>query len=854
MSYDYKAISEATEVATFGNDDRVLIVTADGLRQTTRQAVVGVIGGADIKDWDARASRANVTAYALPMRRTHVLPDAVAAVTSIPTMDGTNTIVTKKKTSEAGGQKAYWTLRGSVPDTGSHWIGFEAQCSDASTIHRIYIGRQTIHELAGVEVGDTVGYIEITGGQIKAKRRDTGAESSVSVVNANQKVLVQISPTNITVYASGGFVFSFGTRPSEDLLIGGQIVCTADVAQTLTINATNSATLPRSPDAGFNALQMLDSVLPADTYATDILYVRTGSVFRDVLLKADGFYMLAANDETIAMLDASQVATIANENIFQKPVGVNNDFVLHAKPDVYADNLSYFGPRNSNLYDGMLGVDVLEAGAFFGDSFQSHNGRTSYNLYSFGQVFNNLGTGATATEDIYNLLGMGYGLNHTTLPCWDTVYISPYGGAGVLGVQDSVLIGHHVANSSGGLIDSSVFIGSLAGSIKSGGATPSTGNTAVGYGAFSGGKLVGSQFNTAMGYNAASTGDATAEAMSNVAIGDNAMYAYEGVMAGCTAVGSGALYNSNGAQEIVAVGQNAADSLTGINSVAIGAYALGSSVGAINNCTAVGRHAMMGLGATTNSSALGNNATVTGSNQVQLGDSATTTYAYGSVQSRSDIRDKTGIRKTELGLAFILALRPVDYRWDYREDYVSYAERPVEPPALYDEPKMDESIAKDDPRYDSFYTAYLTSHQAWVQAREFRVQQMEHYRREYADWLESQDLTNVVKDGSKTRSRFHHGFIAQEVKAVADKQGVDFGGYQDHALAGGKDVKSLGYEEFISPIVSAIQELDAKITSADMIDQIADRVLEKIAGDSDSPLLDIIAEKMLAKLAAARRG
>lgn len=32
-------------------------------------------------------------------------------------------------------------------------------------------------------------------------------------------------------------------------------------------------------------------------------------------------------------------------------------------------------------------------------------------------------------------------------------------------------------------------------------------------------------------------------------------------------------------------------------------------------------------------------------------------------------RDKTDIRNTELGIEFIMGLRPVDGRWDMREDY-----------------------------------------------------------------------------------------------------------------------------------------------------------------------------------------
>jgi hypothetical protein len=59
-----------------------------------------------------------------------------------------------------------------------------------------------------------------------------------------------------------------------------------------------------------------------------------------------------------------------------------------------------------------------------------------------------------------------------------------------------------------------------------------------------------------------------------------------------------------------------------------------------------------------------------------------------------------------------------------------------------------------------------------------------------------------VKDGSKKRSRYHHGFIAQQVRDT----GIQFGGYQDHSINGGDNVMSIGYDEFIAPIVKTLQE------------------------------------------------
>jgi hypothetical protein len=52
--------------------------------------------------------------------------------------------------------------------------------------------------------------------------------------------------------------------------------------------------------------------------------------------------------------------------------------------------------------------------------------------------------------------------------------------------------------------------------------------------------------------------------------------------------------------------------------------------------------------------------------------------------------------------------------------------------------------------------------------------------------------------------------IAQEVKAVIDEKGIDFGGFQDHKVKNGDDVLSIGYEELIAPLIKSVQELTQK--------------------------------------------
>ena len=103
---------------------------------------------------------------------------------------------------------------------------------------------------------------------------------------------------------------------------------------------------------------------------------------------------------------------------------------------------------------------------------------------------------------------------------------------------------------------------------------------------------------------------------------------------------------------------------------AFGRSALYGLSGNSKHNTAVGASAGQTLDNITNSTCIGFTSNVTGSNQVQLGNQLTTAYCYGSVQNRSDERDKTDIKDTSLGLEFLIRLKPREYRWDYRESYI----------------------------------------------------------------------------------------------------------------------------------------------------------------------------------------
>ena len=408
------------------------------------------------------------------------------------------------------------------------------------------------------------------------------------------------------------------------------------------------------------------------------------------------------------------------------------------------------------------------------------------------------GTGQTSYTDGQLLIGNSTGntLTKATLTAGSNISITNGTGSITIAATNSL---------SGTTTSSLTALGTNAGdSITSG-----TGNTAIGHQA--GTDLTTGALNTYVGEYA---GWKSTTASTNTAIG-RFSGAYGTTYTICTYVGHGAGiyrdsgYNvgighqalagsatvaSNTGSYNVAVGIDAGDAITsGFWNTVVGTGA-GGNVTLGNANTLIGYSAGGGItsgttnsalgdtayasGNYTNSTCLGYNSSVTGSNQVQLGNSNTTSYAYGAVQDRSDARDKTEIRDTQLGLDFIMALRPRDFKWDMRDDYRT---KPPVRPNVGDYPT------------DAEYQAAV-----------------EQWRSDYSVWEEANKLANITHDGTHTRTRYHQGLIAQEVKQTMDAMGVDFGGYQDHSIKGGDAVLSIGYEELVAPLIKAIQELKAE--------------------------------------------
>lgn len=153
-------------------------------------------------------------------------------------------------------------------------------------------------------------------------------------------------------------------------------------------------------------------------------------------------------------------------------------------------------------------------------------------------------------------------------------------------------------------------------------------------------------------------------------------------------------------------------------------------------------------------------------------------YSNNSTIVTSDLRLKTAIRDSELGLEFINKLRPVTYKWIEGAKEEVLEEKEIEhlgPNDVVDKVdvvKVPKVIGKDSL---------------------------------------GKDIVETISIEGKRR---HAGFLAQEVKQVLDDLEVeDFGGWVSDNIDDPEAMQSLRYEQFVAPLTKAVQELSDMVES-----------------------------------------
>ncbi|MDR1729133.1 MAG: tail fiber domain-containing protein [Prevotellaceae bacterium] len=274
-------------------------------------------------------------------------------------------------------------------------------------------------------------------------------------------------------------------------------------------------------------------------------------------------------------------------------------------------------------------------------------------------------------------------------------------------------------------------------------------NTAIGY--YTLASNTNGNHNTATGYYALR---ANTDGVSNIAYGAQALYKNT-TGSGNIAIGTSALFSNT----------------TGHGNIAIGIRA-GSSANNLSNAIVIG-----------------DEAEVTASNQVRIGNSSVTSIGgYAAWTNISDGRTKKNIRANVPGLNFINSLQPVTYNLD--------------PDAI------DELLKSDDPK--------INRHRDSLRAAR-----------------SSEEKEFEAKSRAAKQKQVQTGFVAQDVEKIAKSIGYDFSGVDVDE----KGIYGLRYAEFVVPLVKAVQELseknDAKDDAIALLQEQVSELIETVKKQQD---------------------
>jgi hypothetical protein len=137
-------------------------------------------------------------------------------------------------------------------------------------------------------------------------------------------------------------------------------------------------------------------------------------------------------------------------------------------------------------------------------------------------------------------------------------------------------------------------------------------------------------------------------------------------------------------------------------------------------------------------------------------------YAATGTINTSDSRLKTDVKESSLGLNFINSLKPVSYKWIVGDNIV---EKQI-------------------------------------------------YRNEDGEEIDPNDVGATPAEIVTTPGvgvRTHWGFLAQDVKQSVDSAKVDFAGWTLADKDNPESIQGLRYDQFIAPLVKAVQELSSEV-------------------------------------------
>ncbi len=293
------------------------------------------------------------------------------------------------------------------------------------------------------------------------------------------------------------------------------------------------------------------------------------------------------------------------------------------------------------------------------------------------------------------------------------------------------------------------------------------------------------------------------------------------------ALGLGALEDGAVDRENVAVGIAAGAALEGAGNVMIGPYAGAHVDGQLMDCTFVGHAAGFGGNADLeNVTAVGAYARATGDNQVALGDHQSNVVTHSAAHRRQDARDMYQPKPSQLGLDFVLAIQPVEYREDFRDAYIDWDSKPCEPEALRPRPEAP-TLESSDPEYQGLLVAYRSDLAIWLKEEAAHAAAVTQYHTDLTQWIDDNRLARINANGEHAGTRTHYGFNAAQVLEMCQRYGIDPAFVQDHAVKGGESVKTIADAELVPILWQAIHDMHRRFNSPEFIDELASALYQR---------------------------
>ena len=610
----------------------------------------------------------------------------------------------------------------------------------------------------------------------------------------------------------------------------------------LTSGQTNTA-------VGFMALNAEDTNQQNTAIGYNALLAQNGADSNTAIGREVGKTISTGGDNTLVGTNAALLLTTGARNT------VLGAFAFDAAADTESDNVAigYFAMgscdqgthADSDIDENVaIGSNALKGGDITdseanvtGNVAIGYNAMDGTNTRSAtGNTFVGQGSGGgTYTATVANNVGIGDGALSGALAAGadGTVAIGKSALAAITSGEGNTAVGYQALDATA-QADSCTAIGYQA--LTDFDATNDGFHTFVGWKA--GGALTGSSQNTGIGANAMGNQSNAIVGSNNVAVGFQAMTDATGDMNSNIAIGANTLKNLNGGDRNIAIGSGALDAADNVESdnIAIGEDALGQTDdnGALKNIaigsycmdqtfgtsyentmigygagggaweiapsirnTAVGYNCMGGgaMNSGNDNTAVGHGSLdllTTGNDNACFGSNAGNSITTGSSNVMIGVGTDCGAtdsNQVAIGIG-VVNNAASQFRAGGSSNYLTYDFSSGGAVSITSDKRIKKDIRDGDLGLD-FVNGLRPI--KYVQKNEFD------YPEEFK--------VNKNRERPLSPTMVQDGFIAQDVKSVADELGTTFSGWTEDA----NTRQELQYSKFVVPLVKAIQELSAKV-------------------------------------------